>query len=131
MAVEEILRWTSTNAYVGRNATRDVVIGGTTVRAGDKLTLWNAAANRDEEAFTDPDRFDVGRSPNHHMAFGVGVHRCIGQAVARQEITILFDHLRERAVRLRLDGPVERLRSNFLLGVKHMPVSVVSARTGE
>jgi cytochrome P450 len=124
-AVDEILRWTSTNAYVQRTATRDSEIRGVPIAAGDKLTLWNASANRDEEVFPDADRFDVIRTPNHHIAFGVGNHRCIGQAVARQEITILFEHLQERGVRFQLDGPVERLRSNFMLGTKHMPVKVV------
>ncbi|GLZ35169.1 cytochrome P450 [Lentzea sp. NBRC 105346] len=124
-AVDEILRWTSTNAYVQRTATRDVVIRGVPIAAGSKLTLWNASANRDEEVFDRADRFDVTRTPNHHIAFGVGNHRCIGQTVARQEVTILFDLLRERGIRFELDGPIERLRSNFMLGTKHMPVRVV------
>ncbi|TWP53816.1 cytochrome P450 [Lentzea tibetensis] len=124
-AVDEILRWTSTNAYVQRTATRDATIRGVPIAKGQKLTLWNASANRDEDVFPDADRFDVTRTPNHHIAFGVGNHRCIGQTVARQEITILFEHLRERGVRFELDGPIERLRSNFMLGTKHMPVKVV------
>jgi len=125
-AVEEILRWTSTNAYVGRTATRDVLIHGVPIEAGQRLTLWNASANRDETKFPHADRFDVTRTPNHHMAFGVGVHRCIRQVVARLEVTLFFESLQRRGVRLELAGPVERLRSNFMLGTKHMPVSVVS-----
>lgn len=126
-AVDEILRWTSANAYVGRTATRDVEINGTRIGSGDMITLWNASANRDESEFTEPDRFLVTRAPNHHLAFGVGVHRCIGQAVAREELSVFFRYLAERGIRLRLDGPVERLRSNFMLGIKHLPVAVVSA----
>jgi cytochrome P450 len=124
--VEEILRWTSTNAYVGRTATRDTEIRGIAIAAGDRLTLWNAAANRDPEQFAEPDRFQVTRTPNHHLAFGAGVHRCIGQAVAREEITVFFGYLAERGIRLRPDGPAERLRSNFMLGTKHLPVSVTA-----
>ncbi|NKE57575.1 cytochrome P450 [Lentzea sp. PSKA42] len=123
-ALDEILRWTSTNAYVQRTATRDTAIRGVAITKGDKLTLWNASANRDEDVFASADRFDVTRTPNHHIAFGVGNHRCIGQTVARQEITILFELLRDRGIRFELDGPIERLRSNFMLGTKHMPVRV-------
>ena len=123
-AIDEILRWTSTNAYVQRTATVDTVVNGVPITAGQKLTLWNASANRDEAVFPDADRFDVTRSPNRHIAFGVGNHRCIGQAVARQEIQILFEYLQRRGVRFELAGPIERLRSNFMLGTKHMPVTV-------
>lgn len=126
-AVEEIFRWTSTNAYVGRTVTRDTRIRDVDLPAGARITLWNASANRDEEQFPHPDRFDVTRSPNHHLAFGAGPHRCIGQQVARQEITIFFDHLRRGGIRMALAGPVARLRSNFMLGVKHLPVTVVEA----
>jgi cytochrome P450 len=125
-AVEEILRWTSTNAYVGRTATRDTEIRGVPIKAGQRLTLWNASANRDEAKFDHADSFDVARDPNQHLAFGVGVHRCIGQTVARQEVTIFFQHLQQHGIRFTLAGPVERLASNFMLGTKHMPVSVVS-----
>ncbi|GAA0712689.1 cytochrome P450 [Dactylosporangium roseum] len=123
-AVEEIFRWTSTNAYVRRTATRDVEIGGTLISRGQSVTLWNASANRDEEQFPDADRFDLARSPNQHLAFGIGAHKCIGMNPARAEITILFEQLRSRGLRFALAGPVERLRSNFMLGIKHLPVTV-------
>jgi cytochrome P450 len=126
-AVDEILRWTSTNAYVGRTLTRDLVLHDTQLQAGQRVTLWNAAANRDERQFQDADTFDVGRQPNHHLAFGAGNHRCIGQYVAREEVTALFTHLTERKVRLALDGPIHRLRSNFMQGTTSMPVRVLSA----
>jgi cytochrome P450 len=124
-AVEEILRWTSTNAYVQRTVTRDVTIRGQTILAGQRVTLWNAAANRDEAVFPDADRFDVARDPNPHIAFGGGNHFCVGAKFARLELTVLFERLMSRRVQLELAGPVDRLRSNFLLGVKHMPVKVL------
>lgn len=123
-AVEEIFRWTSTNAYVQRTATRDVQFGETRIAAGDAITLWNASANRDEEQFPIADRFDIGRTPNPHIAFGVGAHRCIGATTARQAITLLLKHLQARGARFELAAPIERLRSNFMLGIKHMPVTV-------
>lgn len=125
-AVEEILRWTSTNAYVQRTATRDVEIRGRKIRAGQRVTLWNPSANRDEDIFVDPDCFDVTRNPNRHIAFGVGNHHCVGVKFARLELTVLLEQLLARNVRFELAGPIERLRSNFLQGVKHMPVRVVA-----
>ncbi|MFF5535974.1 cytochrome P450 [Streptomyces cinerochromogenes] len=125
-AVEEVFRWTSTNAYVQRTATRDVELRGALIRAGDSVTLWNASANRDEEQFPAPDVFDIARTPNQHLAFGVAAHRCIGMGGARQEITLLMRALAERRLRFRVAGPVERLRSNFMLGIKHLPVTVTA-----
>jgi len=127
-AVEEILRWTSTNAYVQRLGTRDVEIHGQRILAGQAVTLWNPSANRDEDIFADADRFDVAREPNRHVAFGAGRHHCIGQTVARCEISILLERLLAQGVRFRLDAPVERLRSNFMLGIKHLPVAVADRR---
>ncbi|GAA2340036.1 cytochrome P450 [Dactylosporangium salmoneum] len=126
-AVEEILRWTSTNAYVRRVATRDLELGARTVRAGDSVTLWNAAANRDETQFHAPDTFDVTRSPNRHLSFGSGIHRCIGVGAGTAELRTLFAKLIERRVRLVPAGPVARLRSNFILGVNQLPVEVIGA----
>lgn len=123
-AVEEVFRWTSTNAYVQRTCTRDTVIRGVEIAAGDHVTLWNASANRDEDHFDEPERFDLARSPNQHLTFGVGPHKCIGMNPARAEITILVERLQASGARFELDGPVERLRSNFMLGITHLPVSV-------
>ncbi len=124
-AVDELFRWTSTNAYVCRTATRDVMIHGVPIQAGDTLTLWNASANRDGDQFPDPDRLDLGRTPNHHVAFGVANHRCIGMPAARMEISLLMTELVDRGLRFEPAGPVERLASNFMLGIKHLPVAVV------
>ncbi|MEV4534052.1 cytochrome P450 [Asanoa sp. NPDC049518] len=124
-AVDELFRWTSTNAYVCRTATRDVTIRGVPIKAGDTLTLWNASANRDGDQFPDPDRLDLGRTPNHHVAFGVANHRCIGMPAARMEISLLMTELVDRQLTFELAGPIERLASNFMLGIKHLPVALV------
>ncbi|GAA2489908.1 cytochrome P450 [Streptomyces longisporus] len=121
-AVEEIFRWTSTNAYVQRVATRDVELHGQLIRAGDPVTLWNASANRDEEKFPDPDRFDVRRTPNRHIAFGVGVHRCIGMGAAQMEVALLLEEIVRRGVTFEAAGSPSRLRSNFMLGLTRLPV---------
>lgn len=123
-AVEEFFRWTSTNAYVRRTVTTDVEIRGTRIRAGDPVTLWNMSANRDGDQFDDPDVLHLGRTPNRHLAFGLAHHRCIGMAAARMEITMLVEELVRRGLRLVPAGPVRRLRSNFMLGTIHQPVTV-------
>jgi cytochrome P450 len=89
------------------------------------LTLWNASANRDGDQFPDPDRLDLGRTPNHHVAFGVANHRCIGMPAARMEISLLMTELVNRRLRFEAAGPIERLASNFMLGIKHLPVALV------
>ncbi len=86
------------------------------------MVLYYASANRDEAVFTDPDRFDVGRTPNEHLAFGVGEHFCLGSSLARLEIRIMFTELLRRFPDMELAGPCRRLRSNFLNGIKRMPV---------
>jgi len=122
-AVEEILRWASPILYFRRTATRDVDVRGKTIRAGDRVVLWYASANRDEEAFVDPFRFDVDRSPNDHVTFGGGgPHFCLGAGLARMELRLIFTELITRLPRIELDGPVEMLRSNFVGGIKRMPV---------
>jgi cholest-4-en-3-one 26-monooxygenase len=121
-AVEEILRWSSPLAHMMRTATRDVAIRDQQIKAGDRVILWYPSANRDEEAFPDPDRFDVGRTPNDHLAFGFGEHFCLGAGLARLEIRVMFDALLDRLTDIELTGPVERLRSTFLHGIKHMPI---------
>lgn len=121
-AVEEILRWASSTAYNRRTATRDVVVRGERIRAGDKVTLWWASANRDEEVFSDPFSFDVARDPNRHLAFGHGGHFCLGANLARLEIRLVFDALADRVTSCELTGPVEWTRSNKHTGIRHMPV---------
>ncbi|MBG0816364.1 cytochrome P450 [Planomonospora sp. ID82291] len=125
-AVDEFFRWTSTNAYVRRTTTRDVTLRGVPIPAGQTLTLWNSSANRDGSVFPHADRLDLGRTPNHHLAFGVANHRCVGMPAAWTEITLLVEELVRRRLRFALCGDVERLASNFMLGIKHLPVEVVA-----
>jgi cholest-4-en-3-one 26-monooxygenase len=122
-AVEEILRWASPVLFFRRNATRDVVLGGQTIRKGEKISLWYISANRDEAIFDEPFRFDITRDPNPHIAFGGGgPHFCLGAQLARLEIRVLFEELARRTPKLEALGAPERLRSNFIGGIKHLPV---------
>jgi len=122
-AVEEILRYSSPVMYFRRNAMEAMELGGHDVAVGDIVALWYVAANRDPLHFADPDRFDVGRDPNHHVAFGGGgAHFCLGASLARLEIRVLLEALVERYDTIELAGPVDRMRSNFLHGIKHLPV---------
>jgi cytochrome P450 len=122
-AVEEILRWSSPTLYNRRTATRDAEMADQKIRAGDKVTLWWASANRDDAVFDDPFRFDLRRSPNPHLAFGHRSHFCLGANLARLEIRIMLEELVARFDRLSLDGPIERFRTNKHAGVKHMYVT--------
>ena len=120
---EEILRWATPVLYFRRNVTRDTVIGGQEIKAGEKVTLWYISGNRDEDVFEDPFRFDILRSPNNHIAFGGGgPHFCLGAQLARMEIQVLFEELVKRVPRVDAIGPPDRLRSNFIGGIKHLPV---------
>ena len=123
-AVEEILRWASSTPYNRRTATRDVTVGGAQLRAGDKVTLWWASANRDEDVFAEPFRFDVRRDPNPHLAFGHGTHFCLGGALARLEIRVLLDVLLDRVETLAVTGPIEWGRSNKHAAVRRLPVAL-------
>jgi cytochrome P450 len=105
-----------------RTATRDVELRGQQIRAGEKVVLWYASANRDEEVFEKPFRFDVRRRPNRHLAFGIGEHFCLGSHLARMETRVIFEELLRRLPDLELAGPVQRLRSNFVNGIVSMPV---------
>jgi cholest-4-en-3-one 26-monooxygenase len=121
-AIEEMLRWVTPVTCFRRTAACDITLRGQTIRENDKIVLYYASANRDDSVFKDPDRFDVGRTPNEHLAFGVGEHFCLGTSLARLEIRIMFTELLNRFPDMELCGPVSRLRSSFLNGVKHMPV---------
>src|SRR6185295_10990749 len=121
-AVEEMLRWVSPVMYFRRTATRDAELHGQHIHEGDRVTVWYGSANRDEEIFENADRFDVGRTPNEHIAFGLGHHFCLGANLARMEIQAIFEELLRRLPDIQLAGSVERLRSNFIHGIKRMPV---------
>jgi cholest-4-en-3-one 26-monooxygenase len=127
-ATEEILRWASPVMYFRRNCTADTEMRGQEIKAGDKVTIWYTSANRDEEVFDDPFRFDIHRDPNPHIAFGGGgPHFCLGANLARMEINVLFEELAKRVPRIRPLGEADRLRSNFIAGIKHLPVEFDAA----
>jgi cytochrome P450 len=120
--VEEILRWTSPVAHFCRTAARDLELHGQKIAKGDTLCLFYPSANRDAEVFEAPDEFRIDRQPNRHIAFGVGEHVCLGAHVARLELQVIFRQLVERLEHVELAGPVERLRSHVIGGIKHMPI---------
>ena len=123
-AVEEMLRWTSPTPYNRRTATRDVRIGDTQIRAGDKVTLWWTSANRDEDVFSSPLSFDIRRNPNPHLAFGYGSHSCFGEQLGRLELRVLLEELLDRVERLELTGPIAWAASNKHTVVLRMPVAL-------
>ncbi len=131
-AVEEMLRFVTPVMNFRRTATVDAVLSGTTIHAGDKVVFYHASGNRDEDVFENPDVFDVGRDPNPHIAFGGGgPHFCLGANLARMEIRVMFEHLLDRLPDIHQDGDVQRLQSQFINGVKHLPVAFTpSARLG-
>jgi cholest-4-en-3-one 26-monooxygenase len=122
-AVEEMLRVGTPVLHFRRTATRDVEVGGKQIKAGDKVVMWYVSGNRDEDVFDAPDEFRIDRTPNEHIAFGGrGPHYCLGANLARSEIRHLFAEVLDRMPDIRLAGAPERLRSNFIGGIKHMPV---------
>jgi cytochrome P450 len=121
-AVEEVLRWTSPIIHFARTATEDVELSGKKIRKGESLALFYASANRDEAVFDDPFTFRIDRHPNRHLAFGVGEHFCLGAHLARLELRVAYKHLLPRIEEVELAGPVERLRSTLVGGVKHLPI---------
>ncbi|WP_046730409.1 cytochrome P450 [Streptomyces humi] len=127
-AVEEFLRWASPVYHFRRTATRDVELGGKHIKEGDKVVMWYASGNRDEEVFGNPYDFDVARQSNDHVTFGKGSpHLCLGNLLARTEIRIMFEELIPRLAGIRLVGEVPRVRSNFVNGIKKLPVEVTLA----
>jgi cholest-4-en-3-one 26-monooxygenase len=127
-AIDEMLRYASPVMYMRRTAPEDFELRGQTIRAGDKMALWYISANRDEEKFDDPNLFDITRSPNEYVAFGGGgPHFCLGANLAKLEIRVMFEELLTRLPDIELAGDIQRLRSNFINGIKHMPVKFTPA----
>lgn len=133
VAVEEMLRWVSPIKDMVRTTTRDVELGGRRIPEGAEVMLLYPSANRDESVFDDPDRFDTGRQPNPHLAFGFGPHVCLGNQLARLELRVMFERLAARLPDLALDGagPFPRRPSNFISGLETLPVRFTpTARLG-
>jgi cholest-4-en-3-one 26-monooxygenase len=127
-AVEEMLRFVTPVMNFRRTAMCDLTLGATKVAEGDKVVFFHASANRDEDVFENPDSFDVSRDPNPHIAFGGGgAHFCLGANLARMEIRVMFEHLLDRMPDIRQAGDVQRLQSQFINGVKHLPVAFTPA----
>jgi cytochrome P450 len=124
-AVEEFLRFASPVYHFRRTATKDVEIQGVKIKEGQKILPWFASGNRDSQIFADPNKMDVTRNPNEHMTFGRGgPHMCLGNALARIELRIMFEDLISRIDSMELTGTIDYLRSNFVHGIKRMPVKV-------
>jgi cholest-4-en-3-one 26-monooxygenase len=127
LAAEEVVRWASPVMYFRRNVTKDTELRGQQIKAGDKVSIWYISANRDEEVFDDPFTFDITRDPNEHVGFGGGgPHHCLGSNLARMEIYVLLEEMARRIPTMELAGDVPPLRSNFIAGIKHMPVKFPS-----
>jgi cholest-4-en-3-one 26-monooxygenase len=123
--VDEMLRYVSPVMYFRRTVVADTELRGVPLQAGQKITVWYGAANRDEDVFTDPHTFDVTRSPNEHIAFGGrGPHYCLGTALAKMEIKTMFEEMLTQAPDMRLAGEPDRLASNLINGIKHLPVKL-------
>ncbi|WP_218821565.1 cytochrome P450 [Sphingobium sp. Z007] len=131
-AVDEMLRWTTPALGFARKATQDFELHGQTIAAGQRVMLWYVSGNRDAEVFDDPNTFDIRREKvgNKHLAFGStgGIHRCLGQMLAKAELNAMFEETLARIPDMRLDGEIRRLRSNFTNGIKHMPVRFTPGR---
>lgn len=127
-APDEIIRWATPALYFRRTATQDVTAHGRTIRAGDKVLFWFSSANRDETVFENPFQVDLARSPNRHLSFGQGgPHVCLGMWLARLEVRVLFQELARRITAIEPAGPYQFLRSNFVGGLKSLPVRVTLA----
>lgn len=120
-AIEEIVRYASPVVYMRRTTTRATELGGQPLDEGAKVILYYASANRDPAVFDAPDTFDITRRKNEHVGFGVGPHFCLGANLARREMTVMFRELFQRMPDLQITGEPERLLTNFLNAVKHMP----------
>ena len=124
-AVEEVLRWGTVTMHFRRTATTDTELQGQQIRKGDKVVIWFSSADYDERQFPDPFRFDINRTPNDQVAFNLrSPHLCLGAQLARMELKVVFEELLPRLTSVEIDGPIERLRSNFICGMKRLPVRV-------
>ena len=124
-AVEEVLRWTSTATHIMRTATRPVTVRGRRIEAGERVSLWNPSANRDESVFDNPDCFLVRRKPNRHIALGSGEHFCLGGTLGRAELRLVYEELLRNTARIELDGTPVMLSSIVVNGPEHLPLRLI------
>jgi cytochrome P450 len=122
LATDEMIRWVTPVKEFMRTAAEDTTVRGVPIAAGEAVYLSYVSANRDEEVFDDPFRFDVGRDPNKHLAFGYGVHFCLGAALARMEVSSFFAELLPRLKSVELNGEPELIATTFVGGLKHLPI---------
>jgi cytochrome P450 len=124
-AVEEFLRWGTVTMHFRRTALQDTELGGKPIQAGDKVVIWFISGDYDEREFDEPYKFDIARKPNNHLAFGLqSPHKCLGEHLARLELRVLFEELLPQIGDVKVNGSIERLRSNFISGIKRLPVRV-------
>ena len=127
-AVSEIIRYQSPVLHMRRTAKRDAGLAGRTIRKGDKLAMWYISGNRDGAAIEEPDRFIVDRKKaRRHLSFGAGIHRCVGDRLAEQQLRVLWEEILRRGLRIEVEGPPKRLYSNFIRGIRSLPVRVTAA----
>jgi cytochrome P450 len=129
-ATDEVLRWTVPGVHAMRTVIRPATVAGVHMAVGDRVTLWNVSANRDEEFFAEPDRFAVDRSPNRHISFGSGRHLCLGARLARMELAAYLSVLVDNVEHAELLGEPVYNDSNFTWGLTSLPVRLVSRRAG-
>ena len=123
--VSETIRYQTPVIHMRRTATRDAELAGKAIARGDKVVMWSVSGNRDETAMEEPERFFVGRAkPRHHLAFGAGIHRCVGDRLAEMQLRILWEELLKRDLSIELAGPPVRLYSNFIRGIRALPVTI-------
>jgi len=121
-AIEEIVRYNPPVMYFRRTATADCEMRGVKIQKGQMIVMYYPSANRDEAVFPDPDRFEIRRSPNEHLGFGIGEHFCLGANLARMQLRAIFTEVLTQMHDIELTGPIDRLRSHFIDGIKHMPI---------
>ncbi len=125
-AVPEIIRWQSPVAHMRRTATRDIELGGKSIKQGDKVIMWYVSGNRDADVIADPDRFIIDRErPRQHVAFGFGIHRCVGSRLAEMQLKVVWEEILKRFKRIEVVGAPRRLNSNFVKGYETLPVRIV------
>ena len=125
--VQETIRWQTPVIHMRRTAREDTELGGQRIRAGDKVVMWYVSGNRDEEVMDDPERFVIDRPrPRHHLSFGSGIHRCVGDRLAEQQLQILWEEILKRDLQIEVVGEPVRAYSNFLRGIKALPVQIAA-----